>query len=162
MPTMKKTEPEENKEPPDIHVDEKFLQDHLKDVREEMSWRRELEFRLLQFLLVFYPIIGGAIVTLFQIATISRQAFYIATSGASLLILISTIFVAGRINREHRAYSDLGREVQKIWAYFGLFEFGAYIKNDTIIPAHLYDKDKGYGQGQGYKKTLNLIWVCFI
>jgi hypothetical protein len=159
MPTMKKTEQEENREPPDIHVDEKFLQDHLKDVRGEMSWRRELEFRLLQFLLVFYPIIGGAIVTLFQITTISKPAFYITTSGASLLILILTIFVADRINREHRAYAELGREVQKIWAYFGLFESGAYIKNDTLVPPHLYDKDKGYGQGQGHKKTLNLIWL---
>jgi len=162
MSTTKKDAQKENKETLDIHIDEKFLQDHLKDVRGEMSWRRELEFRLLQFLLVFYPIIGGAIVTLFQSTTISKQAFYITTSGAALLILMATIFVTDRINREHQSYSDLGREVQKIWAYFGLFELGAYINKDTVIPSRLYDKDKGYGQGQGHKKTLGLIWLTAI
>lgn len=36
---------------------EDFLHKYLDDVRDEMKWRRELEFRLLQFLLVFYPLI---------------------------------------------------------------------------------------------------------
>jgi hypothetical protein len=162
MSTTKKPKQKEIIISPDVHVDEKFLQDHLKDVREEMSWRRELEFRLLQFLLVFYPIIGGAIVTLFQSSVINKRVFYITTSGAALLILVATIFVTDRINREHRAYADLGRQVQKIWAYFGLFAIGAYLKNDTVVPARLYDKDKGYGQGQGHKKTLGLIWLTAI
>ena len=162
MPAIKKIEQKENMVLPDVHIDEKFLQDHLKDVRGEMSWRRELEFRLLQFLLVFYPIIGGALITLFQSPTIGKQAFFISASGAALLILMATIFVTDRINREHQAYADLGREVQKIWAYFGLLEPGAYVKNDTVIPSLLYDKDKGFGQGQGHKKTLRLIWLTAI
>jgi hypothetical protein len=58
MPTIKKTSQKERKTSLDIHVDDRFLQDHLRDVRAEMSWRRELEFRLMQFLLIFYPIIG--------------------------------------------------------------------------------------------------------
>jgi hypothetical protein len=162
MSTTKKIEQKEIKISPDIHVDENFLQDHLKDVRSEMSWRRELEFRLLQFLLVFYPIIGGAIVALFQSPVIDKHVFYITASGASLLILVATIFVTDRINREHRSYAELGYQVQKIWAYFGLFEPGAYIGNDTVVPTRLYNQEKGYGQGQGHKKTLGLIWLTAI
>ena len=137
-----------------IHVDQKFLQEHLKDVRSEMCWRRELEFRLLQFLLVFYPIIGGAMVTLFQSTTIGKQAFYITASGAALLILIARIFVTDRINREHRAYADLGWETQKIWAYFGLFEPSAYVKNDTVIRLVCTIRIKDLGKVRDTKKPL--------
>jgi hypothetical protein len=160
--TVVKNQPRRTDETlPDIHVDDKFLQDHLRDVRSEMSWRRELEFRLMQFLLVFYPIIGTVMVSLFQ-SKVSVQAFYITAVGAGLLILAASIFVNDRINREHEAYADLGREVQKIWAYFGLFEAGAYIENETVVPSRLYDKEKGYGQGQGHKKTLGLVWLITV
>jgi hypothetical protein len=161
MAITKKVSRRKSEPTSEIHVDDKFLQEHLKDVRSEMSWRRELEFRLMQFLLVFYPIIGTAIVALFE-SQITVQAFAITAAGASLLILIASVFVTDRINREHNAYADLGREVQKIWSYFGLFQPGAYLKGDTVLPSHLFDKEKGYGQGQGHKKTLGLIWLITI
>lgn len=158
MPKEKKSAQRQNDAFPNVHVDEKFLQEHLKDVRSEMSWRRELEFRLMQFLLVFYPILGTAIVALFQ-SDVSPQAFYATAAGAALLIVVATIFVTDRIYREHDAYAELGRETQKIWAYFGLFEIGAYLKNDTVLSPQLQNDKTGFGQGQGHKKTLNLIWL---
>jgi hypothetical protein len=161
MPAAKKSSQTNSNEGSDVHIDEKFLQEHLKDVRSEMSWRRELEFRLMQFLLVFYPIIGTAMVALFQ-SEVSAGAFSVAAIGASLLILTASIFVTDRIFREHDARADMGREVQKIWAYFGLFQPGAYIKNDTVLPPGLYNEKTGFGQGQGHKKTLALIWLITI
>jgi hypothetical protein len=161
MPGVKKSSRSQGKTLSEVHIDDKFLQDHLKDVRSEMSWRRELEFRLMQFLLVFYPIIGTAMISLFQ-SDVSVQAFSITAAGAALLILVASIFVTDRINREHRAYSILGRQVQKIWSYFGLFEPGAYIDDKTIVSLELKDEQKGYGQGQGHKKTLGLIWLITI
>lgn len=144
-----------------FHIDDKFLQDQLKDIKSEMSWRRDLEFRLLQFLLVFYPVIGTAMVTLFQ-SNISSTVFWIATAGASILIIVASLFVSDRIRHEHFAYIELGGQVQKIWAYFGFFETGAYIKGDTILPARLNDPGNGYGQGRGYKKTIALIWFISV
>jgi hypothetical protein len=146
---------------PEYHTDDKFLQDHLKNVREEMTWRRELEFRLVQFLILFYPVIGTAMVTLFQ-SNVSPLVFLLVGGGASILIIVASVFVIERISHEHFAYAELGRQVQKIWAHFGFFEPSAYIKNETLLPVRLNDPTRGYGQGQGYKKTIRLIWFISI
>jgi len=144
-----------------MHPDDGFLQEHLKDTRSEMAWRRELEFRLLQFLLVFYPIIGTAMVTLFQSA-VTAQVYLMVAIGASLLIVGASAFVTDRILHEHRAYARLRRQVQQIWTYFALFEPGAYLKDEAMLPETLRNPQKGLGQGQGHKKTLALIWLITI
>jgi hypothetical protein len=123
-----------------------------------LAWRRELEFRLLQFLLVFYPIIGTAMITLYQ-SSVTAQVYSVVGVGACLLILAASLFVTDRIRHEHKAYAEMGQLVQKIWAYFGLFEPGAYIQDEAILPDRLRDPQTGFGQGQGYKKTLALIWL---
>jgi len=87
MPTSKKTSQQQNKSLPEYHVDDRFLQDHLRDVRAEMSWRRELEFRLLQLLLVFYPIIGTVMVQLFISDVVDAVAFRFTACVLALLIL---------------------------------------------------------------------------
>jgi len=87
MPTSKKTSQQQNKSLPEYHVDDRFLQDHLRDVRAEMSWRRELEFRLLQLLLVFYPIIGTVMVQPFISDVVDAVAFRFTASVLALLIL---------------------------------------------------------------------------
>jgi hypothetical protein len=138
-----------------------FLQKYLSDVRDEMKWRRDLEFRLLQFLLVFYPIIGTAMATLYQTA-ISPKVYIVLSIGASLFILPATLFVTNRIIIEHKAYAGMAKIVLKIWAYFGLFESGVYIKDDTILNSSLQDPKTGFGQGKGYKRTLYLIWTVTI
>ncbi len=142
-----------------IRPDEKFLQEYLRDARSEMVWRRELEFRMLQFLLVFYPIIATVMVALFQSAALTSPVYGIVALGASILIVAATLFVTDRIRREHQAYANLGRTVQKIWAHYGLFESGAYLDNDTVLPVSLLDSRTGFGQGQGHKRTLALIWL---
>ena len=91
MPTVKKTSRRKNKAFQDVHIDDKFLQDHLKDVRVEMAWRRELEFRLLQLLLVFYPIIGTVMVQVFQ-SNVSVQAFRVTAVLIAILILAVFFF----------------------------------------------------------------------
>ena len=150
IPTMSKS-----------HISDKYIQDHLKNVREEMAWRRELEFRLLQFLVFFYPVIGTAMVTLFQ-SNVSSLVFWLVAIGASILIIVASSFVTERISHEHFSYAELGRQVQKIWAYFGFFEPGAYIKGESILPDRLKDPSRGYGQGPGYKRTIRLIWLITV
>ena len=157
MPTSKKINQEQNKSLPDFKVDDRFLQDHLRDVRAEMSWRRELEFRLLQLMLVFYPIIGTVIVQLFTSSAVNAVAFRFTMIVLGLLILAVSYFVISRINHEHKAYAKLGKQVQMIWEYFGLFESGVYLPNQAFLPAELRDEQEGYGQGKGYKRTQILI-----
>jgi len=156
MPEIKKSSRRQSKALSDIHIDEKFLQDHLKDVRDEMSWRRELEFRFLQLLLIFYPIIGTVMVQLFD-SNVSAQAFRITAGLLAFLILAVSYFVIRRISDEHKAYAKLGKQVQMIWMYFGLFESGAYINDRAFLSPDLLDEKKGYGQGLGYQKTQRLI-----
>jgi hypothetical protein len=162
MPTSKRTNQEQSKSLPDFHIDDRFLQDHLRDVRAEMSWRRELEFRLLQLLLVFYPIIGTVIVQLFTSNIVNAEAFQFTAGVLALLILAVSFFVLSRIEHEHKAYAKLGKQVQMIWEYFGLFESGAYLPNRAFLPAELRDKQDGYGQGKGYRRTQILIGALTI
>jgi hypothetical protein len=140
-----------------FHIDDKHLEAHLKELREEMAWRRELEFKLLQFPLIFFPVIGTAMVTLFQ-SDAGPVVFWGAVAFASVLIIGASVFVSDRIRHGHVSYVGLGSAVQKIWTYYGFFEPGAYIKDDTILPARLNEPGKGYGQGAGYKKSIALIW----
>src|SRR6185503_10101009 len=121
MPETRKSSQRQSKTSSDFHVDERFLQDHLRDVRAEMTWRRELEFRLMQFMLIFYPIIGTAMIELFK-SDIDKFVFLGVSAGATLLIVYATRVVTKRIDREHEAYAELAKQVQMIWAYYGLFE----------------------------------------
>jgi len=157
MPEVKKSSQRPAKTSPDIHVDEKFLYEHLRDTRAEMSWRRELEFRLLQLLLVFYPIIGTVMVQLFASDVVNVVAFRFTAVVLALLILGVSYFVISRIDHEHKAYAKLGKQVQMIWEYFGLFESGAYLPNQAFLRAELRDEKEGYGQGKGYRRTQILI-----
>jgi heme/copper-type cytochrome/quinol oxidase subunit 2 len=158
MLETKKTPQKQSKISPDIHIDEKFLQDHLRDVRAEMTWRRELEFRLMQFMLIFYPILGAAMIELFKSA-INAFVFVGVAAGAIGLIVYATIVVTKRIDREHEAYAELAKQVSLIWTYYGLFETGAYLKDWAILPERLRPERNEYGKGVGYKKTKELIWV---
>ncbi len=141
--------------------DSEFLRDYLRDAREDMSWRRELEFRLLQYLLVFYPILGTAMITLYQ-TDMTRQTYAMLAAGTAIFIIAASLFVTERVYYEHKAYADIGRTVQKIWTYFELFEPGAYLKKDTILSERLRDPKKGFAQGHGYRKTLALIWTITV
>lgn len=145
----------------DIHVDEKFLQEHLRDVKAEMAWRRELEFRLLQLLLVFYPIIGTVMVQLFN-SSVGVSAFRFTSVVLAFLILAVSYFVISRISHEHKAYAKLGKQAQMIWKYYGLFESGAYVPNQALLSRELLDEKGGYGQGKGYRKTQILIGALTI
>lgn len=96
MPTSKKINQKHSNSLPDFHIDDRFLQDHLRDVRVEMSWRRELEFRLLQLLLVFYSIIGTVMVQLFTSDVVNVAAFRFTAVVLALLILGVSYFVISR------------------------------------------------------------------
>lgn len=157
MPEVKKSAKRQTRASSDIHIDEKFLYEHLRDTRAEMSWRRELEFRLLQLLLVFYPIIGTVMVQLFASDVVNVVAFRFTAVVLALLILGVSYFVINRIDHEHKAYAKLGKQVQMIWQYFGLFESGAYRPDQAFLSADLLDEKNGYGQGKGYRRTQILI-----
>ena len=156
MPATKNPSRRQRKNSPDTHVDDRILQDLLKDARAEMSWRRDLEFRLLQLLLVFYTIIGAVMGQLFQ-KEVDAQSFSITASLLAALIVAVSSFVILRIAHEHEQYAKLGKQVQKIWSYFRLFESGVYLKDQAFLPADLLDEEKGLGQGKGYRRTQVLV-----
>ena len=158
MPDTKKTSKLQSNTSSDIHVDEKFLYEHLRDTRAEMSWRRELEFRYMQFMLVFYPVIGTVMVALFD-AKVNSLAFSATAVGAIGLILYATIVVSKRIGREHEIYVELSQQLILVWTYFGLFESGTYLKDKAFLSEKLKDEKTGIGRGLGYRRTQVLIWI---
>ncbi len=78
------------------------------------------------------------------------------------MILAVSYFVLSRREHEHKAYAKLGKQVQMIWGYFGLFESDAYLPKRAFLPAELRDKHDGYGQGKGYSRTQILIGALTI
>lgn len=158
MSEIRKSSRKQNKTSPDIHVDEKFLIEHLRDTRAEMSWRRELEFRYMQFMLVFYPVIGTVMVKLYE-AKINAVAFSVTAVGAIVLILYATIVITKRIGREHEIYVELSDQLINVWTYFGLFASGAYIKDKAFLSEDLKDEKTGIGRGLGFRRTQILIWI---
>jgi hypothetical protein len=158
MPEVKKASQRQARASSDIHIDERFLYEHLRDTRAEMSWRRELEFRLMQFILVFFPVIGTVIIELFR-ANINVWAFFATAVGAIALILTATIMITKRIKREHEVYVELSQQLLMVWSYFGLFEHGAYLKDKAFLSKKLFDEKNGIGKGPGYQRTQQLIWI---
>jgi hypothetical protein len=159
MIEVKKPSRRQGKSVQNFKIDDRFLYEHLRDSRAEMTWRRELEFRLMQFMLIFYPILGTAIVELFRNNGISAIAFSIVALASVVLIVIATIIVTDRIDHEHETYVDLGRQVRLIWLYFGLFEKGAYLPDQAFLPEKLLDEKTSLGTGPGFRKTKTLIRV---
>lgn len=162
MTETKKTSRRQSKRSQTHKVDDRFLYEHLKDSRAEMTWRRELEFRLMQFMLIFYPILGTAVVELFKNDSINAIVFTIVVLIAVALIVVVTLIVTERIDHEHETYVDLGRQVTLVWRYFGLFEKGAYLPDQALLPEKLLNEETTLGTGPGYKKTKNLIRVSSV
>jgi len=162
MTETKKPSRRQDQALPIFKIDDRFLYEHLRDSRAEMTWRRELEFRLMQFMLIFYPILGTAVVELFKNKSIGTIAFTIVALISIALIVIATHIVTDRIDHEHETYVDLGRQVQLIWLYFGLFEKGAYLPEKAFLPEKLLNEKTSLGTGPGYKKTKTLIRVTSV
>ena len=137
---------------------DEFLHEYYEDCREEMRGRRELDFRLVEILLFFCPLFVAGMTALYS--TDLDQRVYLALSvGASVFMLLLSGIITHRIIVEHNAYANMGRTVQKIWEYFGLFDPGAYLPEDSILPDILRDPRKGFGRGLGHIRTLWLVWL---
>ena len=137
-----------------------FLRDYYRESQENMRFRSGVEYRLLQFLLLFFPIIGLAIVTLYN-SSIEEGAFLKISVGAALFILLVTICITIKICAEHKNYRNMGQSIKKVWRYFKLQEDGIYLPDNRIIPEELVDLEpnKGYGSGKGHIFTLVIIWM---
>lgn len=138
--------------------DSGFLMENFRDCQEWMRWRATVEFRLLQSILLIYPVIVAAMAALHR-SSIDQKAYWMLSILASLFILGTSWAITKKIQAEHRVYTDIGLTVQKIWSYFDLFKRGAYLKEDSILPEALLDPDKDYGAGPGYGLTLRIIWI---
>jgi hypothetical protein len=136
-----------------------FLIEYFKQCQERMRHTSDTELKLLQFLLLFIPIIGALMAALYD-STIDRIAFMHLSVGVSVFLILVTYFIDGKIRAEHKTYHDVGQSVKKVWRYFELHELGSYIKDEFIIEqekVHI-DRDKGYGAGKGYIRTLWIVW----
>ncbi len=141
--------------------DDDFLREYFKESQAFMIYRSGVEYRLLQFLLLFYPIIGLIFSTLYE-SPIDSRLFLCLTIGVALALIFITILVNNKICAEHETYRKVGLSIQKVWTYFRLAEKGAYLDNDSIVPEDVIDERKGYGTGKGYLKTLWIVWALAI
>ncbi len=139
---------------------EEFLRDFFKESQEHMRFRSGVEYRLLQFLLLFYPIIGVVMATLYR-SSVDQKAYFWLSIGATAFLVIITVLITIKICAEHKTYRNVGQSVKKVWRYFKLQEVGAYLENDRMIAEDVVnlDPDKGYGTGKGYILTLLIVWA---
>lgn len=138
---------------------DEFLIEYFKQSQERMRHTSDVELRLLQFLLLFYPIIGVAVVTLYN-SPIDRTIFSFISFGAAVFLLLITWRIDVKIRAEHNTYREIGQAVKKVLRYYKLSEQGAYISGERIIPEEevTLDQNKGYGAGKGYRRTLCIVW----
>jgi hypothetical protein len=146
--------------------DDDFLKEHFKETRTQMRFGSEVEYRLLQYLLLFFPIVGLIFTTLYK-SDIDRPIFLFMSITTAIVLIGITILITIKICAEHSKYHDLGLSVQQVWKYFELTTKGAYLENEVILqPEKVLPDEKGkggFGTGTGYKKTLSIIWaICIV
>ena len=143
-----------------MKADDGFLKEQFKEIQAQMRFTSEVEFRLLQYLLLFYPIVGLIFTTLYG-SPIDSKIFLYLCIAVSIILIAIIIPIHIKICAEHRKYRDLGEYTQQIWKYFRLTERGAYLDDDIILPEKVLGK-KGFGTGTGYIKTLLILWTISI
>ena len=129
-----------------------FLKEYYLDTQITMRSRSETEYRLLNMFIVVNPIIITAIFALSELVD-DKVLFLALTLSVATLLAMLTILLTLKIKAEHEIYVQLGQHVVKVWKYFGLFEKGVYI-NDAILEKTVED----YGTGEGYLRTLRILW----
>ncbi len=144
-----------------MKVDDNFLIEHFKETLANMRVRIDVELRFVQFLLLFFPVVGLIFTTLYGSSVDPTVFLYICIIAFFFLIIV-TFLIQIQICEGHRTYRDLGLSVQKVWKYFKLSEKGAYLENDSVINEKMIDNEKGYGTGKGYIRTLVIIWTISI
>ena len=81
--------------------------------------------------------------------------YFALTCSIAFFLFILTIFIDRKIRHEHISYKEVGQDVVRIWEYFELFKKGSFLPNKSILPK----KAKKCGKGEGYKKTLHVLWA---
>jgi len=143
--------------------DDNFMSEYFKQSQERMRHTSDTELRLLWFLLLFFPIIGVMMATLYG-SEIERTAYLFLSIGVSVVFLIVTLFMDIKIRAEHNTYREIGQSVKKVWRYFQLSDEGAYLEKERIIPEEevVPDPHKGYGAGKGYRRTIYIVWTLTV
>jgi len=138
-------------------TDTDFLIEYYKECQENLRWRATTEYRLIGFILTFYSIIIGLVLT--KLPNLITQELSI--SIAMFFVLIS-LAIAAKICAEHEIYVALAEYTKKVWIYFNMFQEGVYLKNDTMLPEKLLNPKTGFGSGPGYALTLLIIGIITI
>lgn len=134
--------------------DKDFLIAFFNDCRNEMRWRSEVEHKLLAAMGALYTITATLFIGINK--WIGNSILILIFSALPIILLIVfTYLMTKKIISEHKVYSNIGRNVVKIWKYFRLFDKDAYIKNEAILDKSLVN----FGQGRGYKDTINILWM---
>ena len=137
--------------------DNEFLREFFVDCQNAMRWRSEIEYKLLNMVIILNPIIVTAILGINEIVS-DEKIFLVLTFSMAIFLTVLTILLTLKIKAEHKTYEVIGQQVVKIWKYFKLFEKGAYIDDDKIL-----DKEsENYGKGRGYLRTLCILWAMTI
>lgn len=139
----------------DINLNEDFLKQFYIDTQNEMRWRREVEYKLLNnFILVVSFLISAQTLIYPKIVDISNRIWMAILLSSFLLIL--TIALNVKINSENAIYKRLGAGIVKVWEHFKLFEK----LNDSS--SFLNEESKNYGKGEGYRNTIGIFWILWV
>lgn len=135
--------------------DDDFLKKVYEEHQDKLRWHSEIEYKLLNMLIIINPVIITAVIGLNEYID-DKVTYFVLVLAMSSFLLILTVYVDKKVKHEHSTYEAVGQDVVRIWEYFGLFKSSLYHK------PILTEEAKEYGKGFGYKKTLHIIWAMTI
>jgi hypothetical protein len=132
----------------DHERNDEFVKVYYSELQQDMRWRKEVEFKLITFILTFYTILGGALSFILNSTIVSAISKLLVSFSVCLMILCFTFFIVHRIKQDHKIYNELGLSAKNVWKYAGITRL-------NILP----EKWEKYGTGKGYLFTIRIIWA---
>ena len=129
-----------------------FLIAFYDDQQAEMRWRKETEYRILRFYMLFAALITTAIGTVYE-GIKSPGDFLLLICGTAVFIIVLAIIMSLRIRYDHEAHAEIGRTINRLWHYYEVAE---------ILPARATGEEGSYGSGPGYLISIIIIWVVSV
>lgn len=140
-----------------MEKDPEFLKDLFSETQASMRFRSEREYKLLRIFMIVAPLVITASVSLHKY--VEDVGVYVVCNAALAFLLTSLSYlIADKIQSEHETYRDMGQQTVRIWKYFRLFEKGAYLSEEQILPEHAAK----YGTGKGHREVIRIIWTIAI
>ena len=142
-----------------INKSDEFLRILYVQNSENMRARSSWEHSILNLHAGLSPIlVAGFITGLDKLNELGDKTLFTVGIAIILYLIALAIVTHVKIHSLHKVYEKIGNDNVKILEYFGAFEKGAYLPEDSIMS----EEAKNMGKGIGYIFSLVIVWTVTI